>query len=168
MPIDFRDMTSKAKAAYETRTAVQKNKDAQERAARTEIGNAAVTILKTHVLPVLERARAEFAEGHIEATIATDFDVHSYIGKKPSVSFRCLGPKRRSDGWQFQAPAVFFTSDGNTIDVGAAKDELDRDAKEQIGKARPEEIEHVLAKAIQKALDAYYLSLEQHRHLLDS
>ena len=61
---------------------------------------------------MLRQAVTAFAEDGITAAISEHFDVHNRAARvMPGVSFRCLGPKRTSDGYQFEATAVFFASD---------------------------------------------------------
>jgi hypothetical protein len=80
------------------------------------------------------------------------------------MTFRCIGPKR-TDGWQFEGPAAFFTSDGSVITVGVAKEIYDRDPTEQLGSGLPGQSEALITQAVQKALDAYFVQLDKYRSI---
>jgi len=157
MAPDFRDMASKTKAAHEhLKDAVEKGRRDHQNA-EDEFVAAAIAALKRDVVPLLTDAKIAFAEDGIKATISEYFDVlHRAARVMPRVSFRCQGPKRAADGYQFEATAVFFASDGNTIFVGTGTSSIDREAKHPIGHARVGTSEALVTKAIETALNAYY------------
>jgi hypothetical protein len=118
---------------------------------------AAIAALKRDVVPLLTQAMTAFAEDGIKAGISEHFDVQNRAARvMPRVSFRCLGPKRVADGYQFEAAAVFFASDGNTIFAGAGESSIDREAKHPIGLAPVGTCESLVTKAIEIALNAYF------------
>jgi hypothetical protein len=71
----------------------------------------------------------------------------------------------RSDGWQFEGPAAFFTSDGSVITVGVAKETYDREPTEHVGSGSPGQSEALITQAVQKALDAYFVQLDKYRSI---
>ena len=79
-------------------------------------------------------------------------------------TFRCIGPMR-SDGWQFEGPATFFTSDGSVITVGVAKETYDRGPTEQLGSSSHGQSEALITQAVQKSLDAYFVQLDKYRSI---
>ena len=164
MSADFDDMASKAKAAHAARMAQQTRQDAAQRDDRGRIVGAAVAALTAEVLPLLEKAALAFRQNGIETKITSDFEVKGVVSKNPTMTFRCIGPKRM-DGWQFEGPAAFFTSDGSAITVGVAKEIYDREPTEQLGSGSPGQSEALITQALQKALDAYFVQLDKYRSL---
>jgi hypothetical protein len=73
--------------------------------------------------------------------------------------------RKRTDGKQFEGPAVFFTSDGSVITVGVAKKIYDREPMEQLGSGSPGQSETLITRALQKALDAYFVQLDKYRSI---
>jgi hypothetical protein len=162
MSANFDDMASKAKAAHEARIAQQDQRDVAKRADKGQIVGAAIAALTADVLPFLEKAAAAFRQNGIETKITKDFEVKGIESKNPTMTFRCIGPMR-SDGWQFEGPAAFFTSDGTVITVGVAKEVYDREPTEQLGSGSPGQSEALITQAVQKALDAYFIQLDKYR-----
>jgi hypothetical protein len=167
MSADFERMASEAKAAHEARVARRveqdqdrRQKDQDRRQKRSRSVHDAVAALTTHVLPILEQAAVEFHKQSIETKVTRNFDVENSIGRHPSVTFRCLGP-RRSDGWQLEAPAAFFSSDGAIIWVGVANETYDRKPTEELGVAVPSDSGALVAQAVQRALNAYFAEIEK-------
>jgi hypothetical protein len=118
---------------------------------------AAIAALRRDVAPLLTEAMAAFADDGIKASISEHFDVHERAARvMPRLSFRCLGPKRATDGYQFESTAVFFASDGKTIFAGAGGNSIDRETKHPIGLAPVGACESLVTKAIETALNAYY------------
>ena len=164
MSADFDDMASKAKAAHEARIAQQDRQDRAQRADKGRIVDAAIATLTTDVFPFLEKAAAAFRQNGIETRITKDFEVKGIASKNPTMTFRCIGPMR-SDGWQFEGPAAFFTSDGSVITVGVARETYDREPTEQLGLCSPGQSEALIAQAVQTALDAYFIQLDKYRSI---
>ena len=157
MASDFHDMASKARAAHEHVTAEAEKGRRDRQHADDEFLEAAIAALKRDVVPLLTEAMAAFADDGIKARICEHFDVHNRAARgMPRVSFRCLGPKRATDGYQFEAAAVFFASDGNTIFAGAAESSIDRDAKRSLGLAPVGTCEGLVTKAVETAIAAYF------------
>jgi hypothetical protein len=129
--------------------------------ARANAVHSAIAALETHVVPALEEARLAFAELGIEVKITKIFDVAGYLCKDPSIEWRCFGPKRNSDGWQFEGVPVFCSSaDGMAVKVGMGAYGFDTWPKLNLGVVAPEDCKAVLANAIQKARDRYLIELE--------
>jgi hypothetical protein len=150
-------MASKARAAHEHVTAEAEKGRRDRQHADDEFLEAAVVALKRDVVPLLTEAMRAFAEDGIKAGISEDFDVRNRGARAmPRVSFRCLGHKRATDGYQFEAAAVFFASDGNTVFAGAAESSIDRDAKRSLGLAPIRACEGLVTKAVETALTAYF------------
>src|SRR5262245_64279641 len=164
MSVDFDDMASKAKAAHEAQIAQQDRKDAAQRDEKERIVDLAISLLKADFLPLLEKAAAAFHQNGIETKITKDFEVKGIVGKNPSMTFRCIGPMR-ADGWQFEGPAAFFTSNGSVITVGVAKETYDREPTEQLGSGSPGQSEALITQAVKRALDAYFVQLDKYRSL---
>jgi hypothetical protein len=164
MSADFDDMASKAKAAHEARTAQENRQDAAQRDEKGRIVDAAIAVLTADVLPLLEKAAAAFRQNGIETKITKDFEVKGIVGKNPSMTFRCIGPMR-ADGWQFEGPAAFFTSNGSVITVGVAKETYDREPTEQLGSRLPGQSEALITQAVKRALDAYFVQLDKYRSI---
>ena len=164
MSVDFDDMASKAKAAHEARIAEQDRQDAAQRDDKGRIVEAAIAALTADVLPLLEKAAAAFRQNGIETKITKDFEVKGIVSKNPTMTFRCIGPMR-ADGWQFEGPAAFFTSNGSVITVGVAKETYDREPTEQLGSGSPGRSEALITQAVQKALDAYFVQLDKYRSI---
>jgi hypothetical protein len=159
---DFRDMAERARQAAEKRDAGRKQQLDDERRERSRIAEIAVTILKTTVVPLLEIAKEDFSATGVESRIVTDF-----TNREPSVLFQCLGPERRSDKWRFEAPAAFFASDGEYIKIGLGENGFDRGpSKNSVVSVLPANAEEMITSAIEKALEAYYKALDEHRHNL--
>ncbi|SFN80893.1 hypothetical protein SAMN05216573_12259 [Bradyrhizobium sp. Rc3b] len=68
---DFSSMAAKAKAEQEARASKDAEKLAQEKKQRDEFVDKAVSALETVVLPILERARADFAKHDVEKNSMT-------------------------------------------------------------------------------------------------
>jgi len=164
MSVDFDDMASKAKAAHEAQIAQQDRQDTAQRDEKGRIVNAAIAVLAADVLPLLEKAAAAFRQNGIETKITKDFEVKGIAGKAPSMTFRCIGPLR-ADGWQFEGPAAFFTSNGSVITVGVAKETYDREPREQLGSGSPGQSEALITQAVRSALDAYFVQLNKYRSI---
>src|SRR5271157_2760702 len=164
MSADFDHMASKAKAAHEARMAQYNRQDTAQRDDRVRIVDAAIAALTAEVLPLLEKAVAAFRQNGIETKITNDFEVKGIVSKNPTMTFRCIGPKR-TDGWQFEGPAAFFTSDGSMITVGVAKEIYDREPAEQLGSGSPGQSEALITRAVQTALDAYFVQLDKYRSI---
>ena len=165
MSADFDDMASKAKAAHEARIAKQDRQDAAQRDDKGRIVEAAIAALTADVLPLLEKAAAAFRQNGIETKITKDFEVKGIVSKKnATMIFRCIGPMR-ADGWQFEGPAAFFTSNGSVITVGVAKETYDREPTEQLGSGSPGRSEALITQAVQKILDAYFVQLDKYRSI---
>jgi hypothetical protein len=159
---NFKDMAERARRAAEERNASRNQQLDDERIERNRVAEAAVNILKMNVIPLLEAAKAEFATTGVESRIVTDF-----AGREPSVLFQCLGPERRSDKWRFEAPGAFFASDGEYIKIGLGDKGVDRGpSKGSIASVLPMNAEEGITGAIEKALEAYYKALDEHRHNL--
>ena len=164
MSVDFDDMASKAKAAHEAQIAQQDRKDAAQRDEKERIVDLAIAVLTADVLPLLEKAATAFRQNGIETKITKDFEVKGIVGKIPSMTFRCIGPTR-ADGWQFEGPAAFFTSNGSVITVGVAKETYDREPREQLGSGSPGQSEALITQAVKRALDAYFVQLDKYRSI---
>jgi hypothetical protein len=164
MSADFDDMASKAKAVHEARIAQQDRQERAQRADKGRIVDSAIAALTADVLPFLEKAAVAFRQNGIETKITKDFEVKGIVGKNPTMTFRCIGPMR-SDGWQFEGPAAFFTSDGSVIIVGVAKETYDREPTEQLGLRSPGQSEALITQAVQKVLDAYFVQLDKYRSI---
>jgi hypothetical protein len=162
MSADFDDMASKAKAAHEARIARRDRQDAAQRDDKARIVEAAIAALTADVLPLLERAAAAFRQNGIETKITKDFEVKGIVSKNPTMTFRCIGPMR-AEGWQFEGPAAFFTSNGSVI--GVAKETYDREPTEQLGSGSPGRSEALITQAVQKTLDAYFVQLDKYRSI---
>jgi hypothetical protein len=162
MGADFDDMASKARAGHEARIAQQNRQDSAQRDDKERIVHAAKTALTADVLPLLEKAAAAVRKNGIETKITKDFEVNGIVSKHPTMTFRCVGPNR-TDGWQFEGPAAFFTSDGSVIKVGVSKEHYDREPREHVGSAPPGQSEALVTQAVQKALDAYFVQLNKYR-----
>jgi hypothetical protein len=150
-------MVSKAKAAHEhLRNAAEQGRRDRLHAEK-EFVAVAIAALAKDVVPLLIDAKTAFAEDGIQAAISEHFDVVNRGPRvMPRVSFRCQGPKRAADGYQFESTAVFFASDGNTIFVGTGTSSIDREVKHPIGLAPVGKCEDLVTKAIETALTAYY------------
>lgn len=162
MPVDFKDIVAKGRTAHEQRIAGEEARRAAERDARSMAVDAAVAALEEDVLPLLERARADFAEEGIETKIEREFDVKRRAASvNPCVSFRCLGPRRASDGYQPSAPAIFLSSDGKVIYASAENVAFDNRPHEELGTARRGESAALVARAVERAVDVYFKEMDQ-------
>lgn len=162
MAPDFRDMASKTKAAHEQLKAEADERRKDRESADAGFVQAAIAALNRDVVPLLTQAKEAFEEDGIRATISEHFDVHNRPTRVlPCVSFRCQGPKRASDGYQYEAAAVFFSSDGNSVFAGSGTSSIDREAKHPIGQAPVGGCETLITKAIETALNAYFNERER-------
>jgi hypothetical protein len=82
-----------AKAAHDAPVAQISRQNEEQRQERSRFVEEAVAALISDVLPIVETAAAAFRKKNINTKITKDFDVKNYIDRKPSVVFRCLGPK---------------------------------------------------------------------------
>src|SRR5271166_555707 len=96
--VDFRAIAEAAKREAEAKAAETSAKCESERAERKREVEAAVAILRDSVMPLLERAKVDFAKTGVESLIETEFDVEKFTSRRPSVSFKCVGP----DAWYFE------------------------------------------------------------------
>ena len=64
-------------------------------------------------------------------------------------------------GYQYEAAAVFFSSDGNSVFAGSGTSSIDREAKHPIGQAPVGGCETLITKAIETALNAYFNERER-------
>ena len=150
MALDFRDMASKTKAAHEQLKAEADERRKDRESANAGFVQAAVAALNRVVVPLLTQAKEAFEEDGIRARISEHFDVHNRPTRVlPCVSFRCQGPKRASDGYQYEAAAVFFCF------AASGTSSIDREAKHPIGQAPVGGCETLITKAIETALNAY-------------
>jgi len=162
MPTDFRDMAARAKAAHEAKQAGARSTQNEARDARAKYVDAATAILADVVMPLLERAKIDFAAENIDAKIETDFDVKNRSNKDPSVSFQFCGPRRQSDSFQFKCITAFFSSDGKKITASVAKNPLDARPGVSLGEAEPRQAETMISNAIERCLGSYYDVLQKH------
>jgi hypothetical protein len=159
---NFSDMAKKVKAAYEAKKADMDREFAAASEARSRIMDQGVELLQTQVIPHLQRAKDGFAAQGIDSKITSDFDKN--FATKPSVSFRCLGPKR-SDGYQFETIAAFFSTDGGTILIGTGENEHDREAKKSMAAHPGGDCAGLVSQAIEKTLTSYFEQVEKHERL---
>jgi hypothetical protein len=162
MSIDFKNLASQAKAAFDARTMTAAKKIADEKEVRSKVLNDAVHKLRSKILPTLEMAKAEFQHTGVEARISNDFDVESNSTKFPSIIFQCFGPAR-ADGYQFPTLPAFFESDGKTFSVGLGKLSSDRTAKRSLGTSPPSDIDALVEQAAREVIESYYIELAKPR-----
>lgn len=165
---DFSSMAAKAKAEQEARAAKNAEKGAQEQRQRDEFVDKAIAALETTVLPILERARADFAKHSVEARIAKHYDVRNYAKRSPSLRFSCFSPKRASDGYQMETPAAFFHCDGSRVAIGRGKESFDREPTLSMGDTPLADVEKKIAEALEKVITGYFEMIELHKHVLKS
>jgi hypothetical protein len=163
---DYQKLAAEAKAAHVKRQAEETAKREESRRARAAYVDRAASVLETSVLPKLKEAVAAFEREGIDSRITTLFDVKDYTDRNPSVKFQCLGPKRASDGWQFESPPIFFSSNGKSVMVGISKHNFSRDADEWTGTAPAENCGDLIDEGIKKAIAEYYSALESNRYAL--
>jgi hypothetical protein len=157
---DFRDLASQAKAAHEARVAEKTRKASEKGAARSQQVRAGVEHLRVEVIPILEKAKTQFAESGLDSRVATEFDVENFANTKPKVTFQFLGP-RRADGGQFKGAHIFFESDGDTIQASISRSDLRNPEPERgLGFAPPGKIDALVEMAVRAAIDLYYRELE--------
>lgn len=159
----FSNIAADAKADYDKQLANAADESRRAEAARKVVVEGGKHLLSTHIMPLLDEARADLNAEGIEFSIAAEFEVHNrHDSVLPTVSAHCLGPKRASDGYQWGASKVFFSSNGKTISVGHAKNELGNHAEVNIGSVAPEQVGQLVEMAVRVAVDDYYRLLKEH------
>lgn len=164
---DFRKIAAKAREDYEKRVAEEERRRTAEKTARGREINTCVAALEKHVIPLLEKARVDFAAEGIECELQREFDVQNRdVSVKPSIGFRCLGPERASDRYRFPVRSAFYASDSKFVELRMGKSEFsksfyDNDG-EDVGREPCEKCEQLVVKGIEMALDAYYQQLRQY------
>ena len=160
---DFKSMAAKARADHDKRMAEMGSKATAEKDVRSRHIDDAVKLLEAEIMPLLKRAKADFAESGVDSKIATDFDVKNLTSRLPSVKFWCRGPKQASDNWQFDAPGVTFRSDGKDIKIWFGKTPRQNLRESEVFSVRTPYIAVEVGRALQHALEAYYQELETHQ-----
>ena len=115
--VDFGKLADDAKAKQDALAADDAGAATQRRAARAAAVDKAVAALADHVVPLLEKARQDFAARGIESKVVTEYDVKNFTSRNPSLSFRCLSSPRPSDRYKLESAAAIFSSDGESIFV---------------------------------------------------
>jgi len=136
---DFRDIASKARATFET-AITDKQKDFNE----------GIATLRTYVVPILECAKAGFADSGIGCVIEEHFNP---IGVWPYLLLQCIKLPELSD----RPPVIlvrgltvgFSCSDGKTVSVYVPQDETPCYAIENLGRVDADESETLVSKGIE-------------------
>ncbi len=152
----FARMAANERANHESKFRAEKRKQAEQHESRSKVIEASIQELTTFVLPVLERAKAQFAQNGIETEITTHFDVKD-PDKTPSISFRCTAPRRISDGWLFETNSVVVNAHGEALHI-TVSDEF-KNYKKDFGFFRSADSETVIAEGIKLALHSYFEAL---------
>jgi hypothetical protein len=164
---DFAAMAAKAKAERDARAADEAQKAELAKRERDAFVDNAIAKLEEHVLPVLERARADFSNHGIESKIVKSYDVRSTYSKvNPSLKFSCFSPKRSSDGYQMETPSAFFSCDGENVLPGLGNAPYDREPKRLLGMAPVGDGEKLVSQAIENLVTSYFEMLETNKHVL--
>jgi len=151
MATDFRDMAARAKEAFEAREA--------KRSMDFDLGAKA---LRSYVLPVLNRAKAEFAEAGIQSSVVEEnFDAKD--DADPFVSFSCWFMWEDDEcGGQWmvtRGETVCFSSGGGSIRAYVASRESKWHPGETLGTANAQVCEPLISAAIERALANYFDAL---------
>jgi hypothetical protein len=155
----FREMAAKAKEEYHEATAAAEAKLEAENTARSQLVDAAVSVLETHVLSVIEQAQREFRAEGIEMRVEKAYDVKSYTIKNPSITIKCAGPIRPSDNYQEFSRACVFSSDGQRVFAELAED-FRRHSKAKTSKnALVESAGALVEEGVASVLEAYFEAL---------
>jgi hypothetical protein len=163
MMVDFKQMAGRAKANDEARIVDEKQKSAEENEATSELNRETDDHLRNEVLPILERAKADFAASGVESRITVC--PNPYGSGEQHIVFQFVTPRRPSDGRQTEMPAVFFQSKNNPITVGKGTDNFDRTPNISLGSSPPTGLLDLIAKALKEATDHYYREWDRSRSL---
>lgn len=160
---DFRKMAADAKAAMEGRKSETESAASKAKAEREIYISKAVKPLLEGVLPLLEKASKDFADEGILSAITTDFEPGDKSERDPMVKFQCKGPKRESDGWQFEARAIFFTSNGTRMRLGVGDHRYSRNADRIIAEEHVDNFAALVRIGLERAIDFYMEEYEKNR-----
>jgi hypothetical protein len=156
---DFKKMAQDVQKEFEDRKKAEEDTRGAERA-RIELEyDKAARLLKRTVAPLLEQALTAFREQGVEARIQYDFEMHGNPHRKPAITFSCFGPKRRSDGYQFESPGVRFTTDLQTVSSGQAENthpQVDFTGRSPIAQS-----DSLITRCARKVLEQYYIALDE-------
>jgi hypothetical protein len=165
MPADeYQKMAADAKAALNKRTADQESERQAVSDERKKYVAKAASPLREDVLPALNKAAVEFKNEDIDSKIESDLDVESYVSRDPLVKFQCLGPRRRKDGWQFEARPIFISSDGYRMKLGTGKHGFSREADQIIAEENVDNYGELVRIGLETALKFYTEAYEENRH----
>lgn len=164
---DFRKMAADAKAAMAERDTETKSAAVKAKASREQYANIAVRPLREGVLPLLEKASKDFAEEGILSVIATEFDSARNSERDPYVKFQCKGPKRARDGWQFDARAIFFLSNGSRIRLGVADHPFSKKVDRIIAEDKTDNFAALVRIGLERAIEFYMEEYEKNRSQLN-
>ena len=166
MSDDYRKMAADAKAALKEREVQLKSETQIARDKRKEYVEKAASPLRDGVLPALQKAVEGFKAEGIDAKIESELDVTSYASRDPVVKFQCLGPRRVSDGWQFEARPIFFSSDGDRMKLGVGNYGFSRDSDNTIAEENVNNYNELVRIGLGKALEFYREGYEQNQNAL--
>ena len=160
MTTDFQKLAAEGKANLLRRQKEDSDKRAAETMARSAAVDAAVGALDKRVVPILRDAVKSFAAEDMEFSITTNYDVKNFVSRAPSIKFQGHGPRRKQDGYRFDARAVFFSSpDGTSITAGVAEHGFDTDPKTHLGTVPAEASGELIEMAVKRALENYLAEL---------
>ena len=160
--VDFKQLAQGAKAKHDAEVEKQKRKAQQEAEARIAYVDRAIAVLNEHVVPLLDKAAAEFKGEGIELRITKRYDKHSLISGDPDIVVACLSQPRASDRYQCPAESFFFCCDGARIRAGRAAEEFSDRMKVPMGTTEPSEATALVERVMAEALDAYFVMLKKY------
>lgn len=160
--VDFGKLAADAKAAHDAKAADEARARDARSLARKRIVDAGIAVLEGVVTPILDRAASEFRQQRIEAVIERDYDVLNFMAEvPPTISFRLLGPKRPSDGYQYKTLLVAFGSLGAKIDIFATQDSTSRRPSRPHQIVDIAEAEDAIGKAVELTLVDYFKTMNE-------
>lgn len=160
---DFRKMAADAKAAMEERKGELEPVPKKAQAEREHYASLAAKPLLDGILPLLEKASKDFSDEGIISTITTDFEADRNADRDPQIKFQCKGPRRESDGWQFEARAVFFTSNGSRVRLGVGDHGFSRKPDRIIAEDKNGNVEGLVRIGLERAIEFYMEEYEKNR-----
>lgn len=160
---DFRKMAADAKAAMAERQSERESAPKKAQAEREQFVSIAAKPLKDGVLPLLEKASKDFQDEGIFSSITADFHGDGKSERDPLLKFQCKGPPAHPDGHQFEARAIFFTSNGSRIRLGVGDHKFSRYADRVIAEDKAENFASLVRIGLERAIDFYMEEYEKVR-----
>jgi len=147
-------------------------REAEERAKREKSENdvaRAKAAITDHIMPILNKAKADFALEGIHSDIQLSDNVVGHYrhsdGKSlkqiwPSVKFQCKSPPREGDNWQSSAIPIFLECDGDEIFASAGQHEGSRLGDVKLSQGHLDQADTIVSKAVERALESYFAMMK--------